>query len=56
MTTITDEHGIMNNFASEPKMYYAEAPSSQEQLRYVFWGAIATVVIVASAITAVVVS
>lgn len=56
MTTITDEHGIMNNFASEPKMYYAEAPSSQEQRRYVFWGAIALVVIAASAITAVVVS
>ncbi len=56
MTTITDEKGIMNNFASEPKMYYAEAPSSQEQRRYVLWGACALVVVAASVLTAVVVS
>ena len=56
MTTITDENGVMNNFAKEPKMYYAEAPSSQEQRRYVFWGAVATVVVAASVLTAVVVS
>jgi hypothetical protein len=56
MTTITDENGIMNNFASEPKIYYAEALTSQEQLRYMLWGAIALVIVAASAITAVVVS
>lgn len=56
MTTTTDEKGIMNNFAREPKMYYAEAPSSNEQRRYVLWGAIATVVIAASVFTAVVAS
>lgn len=56
MTTITDENGVMNNFAKEPKMYYAEAPSSQEQRRYALWGAVATIVVVASVFTAVFVS
>ncbi|NJL52830.1 MAG: ssl1498 family light-harvesting-like protein [Hydrococcus sp. SU_1_0] len=39
MTTTTDESGIMNNFAQEPKMYYAEAPTSQEKASYILWGA-----------------
>ena len=34
MTTISDENGIINNFAKEPAMYYAETPSSQEQKGY----------------------
>ena len=56
MTTVTDENGIMNNFASEPQMYYAEAPSSQEKRNYVLWGAIATALISASVGVALVVS
>ena len=56
MTTISDEHGIINNFAKEPAMYYAEAPSSQEKRSYLVWGAIAFVVIVGSIFTATVVS
>ena len=56
MTTISDENGIMNNFAKEPQMYYAEAPTSQEKRGYVLWGAIALVVVTASVLTAVVVS
>ncbi|MDJ0590954.1 MAG: ssl1498 family light-harvesting-like protein [Pleurocapsa sp. MO_226.B13] len=56
MTTISDENGIINNFAKEPQMYYAEEPSSQEQRSYLLWGAIASVVILGSVFTAVVVS
>ena len=56
MTTISDEQGIINNFAKEPTMYYAEAPSSQDQRSYVLWGAIASVLVAASVFTAVVVS
>ena len=56
MTTISDENGIINNFAKEPKMYYADAPSSQEQRKYLVWGAIAGIVVVASVFVAVVVS
>ena len=56
MTTTSDENGIINNFAKEPTMYYADAPSSQDQRIYVAWGAIALVVVVASVVTAVFVS
>ena len=56
MTTTTDEQGLMNNFAKEPSMYYAKAPSAQAQRRYIFLGAIGTMVIAASILTAVVVS
>ena len=56
MTTVTDENGIMNNFASEPQMYYAEAPTTQDKRSYVLWGAIASVLVTASVFMAVVVS
>lgn len=56
MTTITDEQGIINNFAKEPQVYYAQAPSSREQREYIFWGAIAAVLVAASVLTAIVVS
>ncbi len=56
MTTISDENGVINNFAKEPTMYYAEAPSSQEKRNYLIWGAIALVVVIGSVVTATVVS
>ena len=56
MTIVTDENGIMNNFASEPQMYYAEAPTSKDKRSYVLWGAIATALISTSVYLAVVVS
>lgn len=56
MTTISDENGIINNFAKEPAMYYAEAPSVQDKKSYVIWGAIALCVVIASVSTAAFVS
>lgn len=56
MTTVSDENGIINNFAKEPKMYYAKAPSSQEKRSYLIWGVVATFVIVGSVFTAAFVS
>jgi hypothetical protein len=56
MTTTSDEYGIINNFAQEPTMYYAAAPSAQEQRKYLVWGAIALVLVVASVLTATFVS
>ena len=56
MTTTTDEQGIINNFAKEPTMYYAQAPSLQAQRRYIFLGAIGAMVIAVSVLAAVVVS
>jgi hypothetical protein len=54
--TTTDENGIINNFASEPKMYLAETPSNKQQRSYVFQGIIGTLIIAASIFTAFVVS
>lgn len=56
MTIISDENGILNTFAKEPVMYYAEPPSSQEQRNYLVWGAIAFVIVAASVFTAAMVS
>ena len=58
MTTVSDEKGILNNFAKEPAMYYAEEPSSQDKRSYVGWGwgAIALAVVTASIFTATFVS
>ena len=56
MTTISDENGIINNFAKEPQMYYAEAPNKKEQRSYVVYGAIASRVIAGSVFTAIFVS
>ncbi|MGV2832000.1 photosystem II assembly protein Psb34 [Myxosarcina sp. GI1(2024)] len=45
MTTTTDENGILNNFAKEPKVYVAESPSPKEQRRYVITGALSALLI-----------
>lgn len=42
----TNEEGILNNYAIEPTVYFAEPPSQEEQQRYAFQGAIATFVVV----------
>lgn len=42
MSYTTDERGILNNYGTEPAIYYAEHPSPEEQQRYAFQGAIAT--------------
>lgn len=36
MYTTTDERGILNNYANEPKMYHAAYPSTEQQRRYGF--------------------
>lgn len=36
-----NEEGILNNYASEPALYYAEYPSLEQQRRYLTQGAVA---------------
>ncbi len=38
MSTTTDERGILNNFASEPAVYFAQPPAPSEQRRYLLQG------------------
>ncbi|HEY9693182.1 MAG TPA: ssl1498 family light-harvesting-like protein [Oculatellaceae cyanobacterium] len=45
MYTTTDERGILNNYATEPKISYAEYPSQEEQRRYAMQGGVATLLV-----------
>jgi hypothetical protein len=47
MHTTQDERGILNNFAVEPTLYFAEAPSAHQQRQYWIQG-IAAMALVAS--------
>ena len=47
MYTTTDERGILNNYAVEPKVTYEEYPAVYEQKRYIVQGAIATLFVTA---------
>ena len=41
MYTTTDEYGIINNYATEPDIYYAVFPSPEQQRNYLLQGALA---------------
>ncbi len=56
MPYTTEEGGRLNNFAKEPKMYTAEAPSTNQQISYaiqalVALGLIAGLIFVAYSVT-----
>ena len=38
MPYTTEEGGLLNNFAVEPKMYQAEAPTSTDKRNYIILG------------------
>ncbi len=52
MYTTTDERGILNNYAIEPLMSYAEYPTIEEQRQYFVQGAVATFVVAALTLVA----
>lgn len=52
MRYTTDDKGILNNFAAEPKMYFAESPSPEQQRRYMQQGAIAVLLVFSVLLTA----
>jgi len=52
MYTTTNEDGILNNYATEPEMYYSEYPSPEQQNRYAFQGAIAGLLVIATVLVA----
>lgn len=56
MYTTVNEDGILNNYATEPQMYYAEYPSPEQQRRYAQLGGLAILLIGAIIATAVSVS
>lgn len=52
----TSNEGLLNNYAAEPNMYYAEFPSEWQQRQYLWQGAIASLVIGLTLLTAIAVS
>lgn len=51
-----DETGVMNNYAVEPKPYFAVYPSVEQQRRYLVQGAVAVLLVATSLVTAFAVS
>lgn len=45
MYTTQDECGILNNYAIEPKMYFAEYPSPEQQRQYMLIGGLAVILV-----------
>lgn len=45
MYTTTDEQGLLNNYATEPQVYYSEYPSPEQQRNYALQGALATLLV-----------
>ena len=45
MPYTTEEDGKLNNFASEPKVYQAEPPTSEEKRNYIILGVLAVVLV-----------
>lgn len=52
----TNEEGLLNNYAVEPAIYFAEYPSQEQQQRYALQGAIAILLVVTTFLTALAVS
>jgi hypothetical protein len=48
----TNEEGILNNYAAEPPIYFAEYPSQEQQQRYLFQGAVAVMFVSLLVLTA----
>ncbi|NEP51274.1 MAG: ssl1498 family light-harvesting-like protein [Moorea sp. SIO3C2] len=42
MYTTVDETGVLNNYAPETEIYYADFPSPEQQRNYITQGAIAS--------------
>ena len=56
MYTTQEDNGILNNYAVEPEMTYAEYPALYEQKRYLQLGAVAALFVTAIIFTAFAVS
>jgi hypothetical protein len=56
MYTTTNESGVLNNYATEPQMYFATYPSPEQQGRYKVQGAIASLLVSALVLVSLAVS
>jgi hypothetical protein len=56
MYTTSDETGLLNNYATEPNLYYAEYPSPEQRKQYALQAAIATLFVTATILISLAVS
>jgi hypothetical protein len=56
MRYTTDDRGILNNYAAEPDVYFADYPSPEQQRKYFLQGAVALVFVSVMLLTALAVS
>jgi hypothetical protein len=56
MYTTTTQDGLLNNYAAEPKLYYAVYPSPEQQRQYVQQAALAALLVGLTILIAAVVS
>jgi hypothetical protein len=40
-TTAQIDNGVLNNYARDPQVYFADAPSDEQRIRYAQQGAVA---------------
>ncbi len=52
MYTTINEKGILNNYATEPKLYYATYPDTEQQRHYAFQAAVASLFVTALVLVA----
>ena len=55
-TTTQLDNGLLNNYAAEPKPYYAEYPAPVQQRRYLVQGAVAALFVSSLVILSAVIS
>ncbi|MBD2204325.1 ssl1498 family light-harvesting-like protein [Calothrix sp. FACHB-1219] len=56
MYTTVNEDGVLNNYATEPQIYYAEYPAIWEQRKYVIQGIFASLIVTTLTLVAVSIS
>ncbi|WP_036531985.1 photosystem II assembly protein Psb34 [Neosynechococcus sphagnicola] len=48
----TDNEGVLNNYATEVPIYFAEYPTPEQQRNYAFQGAVAVLLVTFTLLTA----
>lgn len=56
MYTTTNETGVLNNYPTEPAMYYAQYPSPEQQSRYAQLAGLAAIFVSGLLFTAIAIS
>jgi hypothetical protein len=56
MYTTVNEDGVLNNYATEPQMYFAEYPAIWQQRKYAVQGVFASLIVTTLVLVAITIS